>query len=471
MKRILAILLALMMLSAIFAVQGSARGYSVSVPTSQSAHNLEAYGLHTMEVYEADSVPTIDGKVGTGEYPGPNNGCSLSAVPGDNMWMSTFTTSATTQHQNNQKNQHDFTDFVLEEDKPEYINSYLTYDDEFLYFAVTTTIPAVRMTPITDAEPVVGSSTKRSPYWWIDTFVNFMQSKNVSATHFRSLAQNRYTLYKYDHYNTAQSASVVSRTYTIINEVLNRQYITGTYPNYVDADGLTWNATTYKRPENFYYQVTVLENGKWAVTFEGRQPLGDVLRITDVEYEDGTPIDYVPEWGTWGVSLRLQSTGNNSALAPNGQEMTILRDDVYFAQTMLPAYGTGTTGANSKVGGYLFTNTLSSSIESNHGLSVQYLCNPVHFMGKYDETFDYDSVYSSSVGKVVNTTSRVTRTRTPVLTSGVRGVNYRVIGVATAAASATGDSVSLTIVLAATMILCAATAVCVVLMKKRSSRA
>ena len=474
MKKIVALLLAVLTITALFAVPASARGYTLSIPASVSSHNLEAYGLHTMEVFSTDVAPTIDGKVGTGEYPGPNNGCSLSSVPGDNLWMSSSNEMGA--HQNGYQGRYDFTDYVLEEDKPEYINSYLTYDDKYLYFAVTTTIPAIRFTTKTDTEIVSGGSNRRSGYWWIDTFVNFMQTDNISSCNYNSVAQTRYNLYKYDYFNTAMTVTINDtsgyRRVTLQNPKKVSNY-TKTYLSYWtdEETGTIWNPTTYKKAENFFYQVTILENGKWAVTFEGRYALGDVLRITDVEYEDGTPLNKVPEWGSWGFNMRLQSSGNVKSVLPNGTEVEIYRDDVIYAQTMLPAYGAGRSQANSKIGNYLFHNTVSAAVSSGHGLSVYYLANPVHFLGKYDPAVHGTEVDDKiSVSPIGTTTTRVTRTRTPALTSGVRGVNYRVIGVATSSASATGDSLTLTVALSAVMLLCAGGAVCVLLMKKRSSR-
>ena len=201
MKKILALLLAMITVAALFAVPASARGYTLSISSSVSSHNLEAYGLHTMEVYKTDVAPAIDGKVGTGEYPGPNNGCALSSTPGDNLWMTSYPEVGA--HQNNYFGRQDFTDYVLQEDIPEYMNSYLTYDDEYFYFAVTTTIPAVRFTETTDNETVNGGSKRRNNYWWVDTFINFMQTKNVSSCNYNSVAQTRYNLQKADYFNTA----------------------------------------------------------------------------------------------------------------------------------------------------------------------------------------------------------------------------------------------------------------------------
>lgn len=468
MKRVVTFLLAVLMLASLFAAPVSARGYTLSIPASVSSHNLEAYGLHTMEVYETDVPPTIDGKVSTGEYPGPNNGCALSSVPGDNLWMGAYNEKSTSGDQNTYDGRFDFTDYVLDEDKPEYINSYLTYDDEWLYFAVTTTIPAIRFTTATDNEIVLGGGARRQAFWWIDTMVNFMQTDNVAACSYNSVAQTRYSLYKYDYYNEAVQAGISYRKVALIDEVNDDHYVSISYPNWVDENGTTWNYLTYKRPENFLYQITILDNGKWAVTFEGRQPLGDILRITDVEYEDGTPIDYVPEWGSWGCNLRLQSSGDITSTLPNGTEVTLLRDDVIYAQTMLPGYGAARSSDNSKVCGILFNNTVGKAVETGHGLAVYYLANPVHFLGKYDESFNYSEVYGQTSGQLIaKTTSRVTRTRSAVLTSGVRGVNYRVMGIATSSAGATGDNATLTVVLSGVMLLCAGVAVSVLLMKKR----
>ena len=120
MKKVVSLLLAVLMLTSLLSVVSSARGgYVLSVPADMSLHELEAYGLHTMNVYETEIAPTIDGKIGTGEYPGPNNGCSLSSIPGDNMWMSTYKKSGATGRQDNYSGYHDFTDYIAEEDKPE----------------------------------------------------------------------------------------------------------------------------------------------------------------------------------------------------------------------------------------------------------------------------------------------------------------------------------------------------------------
>lgn len=472
MKRVVACLLAVITLLALFCVPVSARGYTLSIPKTVSSHNLEAYGLHTMDVYEADKVPTIDGRVDTNEYPGPNGGCSLSAGPGDNMWMSSYYIKSNSDDQNGYYGSYDFTEYVLEEDKPDYIKSYLTYDEEYFYFAVTTVIPKIRITTTTDNEKGKGAVAIREPNWWLETFVNFMQTNNIASGHYNSRAQTKYQLYKHDHYTTAYNVVFPARTARLLESQTANKAVTVNYSNWIDEEfGITWDGTTYKRAENFSYQVTVLGDDKWKVTFEGRQPLGDVLRITDVEYEDGTPIDYVPEWGAWGVNLRLQSSGNIDSVAPDGSDVSLKRDDVIYAQTMRPAQGAARTGKNSSLNGYLFNNTISAAVSSGHGAAVNYLMNPVHFLGKYDESFNYDGVYSQATGStIVATTTRVTRNRAPVLTSGVRGVNYRVIGVATSAASATGDSITLTVVLSAVMLLCAMTAVTVVLMRKRSSK-
>ncbi len=455
MKRIAAILLAAVMVTALFAVIPSAKGYTLSVPTSVCAHNLEAYGLHTMNVYETLVPPSIDGIISEGEYPGPNGGVSLSAVPGDNLWMSG---SGSISSQDNYDASRDFTPYVASEDVPEYINTRLTYDGDFVYFAVTTTIPAVRVTSNTNG---------RSAYWWIDTRFSFMQSERIAEAHCNSLAATRYTLHKNANATTAYSASISNRKVTRID---GSQYFQTSYPNYVDEVGVTWDTVTYKRASNFSYVVDILPNGKWSVTFEGKQPIGDLLRITDMEYEDGTPLDYIPEWGYWGFDMSTQANVAVSTTTPNGSSVVINPDDRLFAQTMLPTYGLARSGSNGIVSGYLIHNTVRAAIPTVGGLYVNYLMNPVHFLGVYEEGFNYDGTYSEPAGTAVATTTRVTRTRPLVLTSGVRGVNNRLFGSTTQASGATGDSLVLTIVLAVAMILCAATAVVVVVLKKRSHR-
>lgn len=482
MKRVVSILLAALMLASLLTVISGARGYTLSIPETVSAHNLEAYGLHTMNVYSTDVPPTIDGEIGVAvegvegsrnEYPGPNKGRSLSSVPGDNLWMNAFYPKSDGA-QTSYYPECDWTDYVAKEDMPDYINSYLTYDDEYLYFAVSAQFPAIRKTTDTTA------GQTRSGLWFVDTRLNFMQSDNIALSHggnSSSFAQNRYNLYKYFERDaegnilpqTAQSVTIAKRIFTLYED---SKFKTTTLDAYVDELGQTWGSNVYKRSENFTYKVTVLPEGKWGVIFEGRQPLADILRITDVEYDDGTPIDYVPEWGAWGFDIRLQAYHAKQSTLPNGTEVAVRPEDVLYAQTFLPAGGAASSGANGKAAGYQLENTISAALKSVHGkgtVTPTFLMNPVHFLGKYDETFNYDGFYATPTETVLKETSRVTRTR-GILTSAVRGVNNRVVGVATKAAVATGDELTLTLVLSGVMFLCAAGAVSVVLMKKRSSR-
>ncbi len=474
MKRFVSILLAVLMLVSLCTVTSAARGYVLTVPESLSAHNLEAYGLHTLNVYSTDKAPTVDGVIDTAEYPGPNNGMCLESVPGDNMWMNRYYLYSTTTTQNELESNCNWTPYVAREDMPDYIKTYLTYDDSYLYFAVATQIPAIRAT----TDNVTGAT--RNATWSLEVRTNFMQSDNVVLSHggtAGSYASNRYYLYKgfdlgEDGKPLAQTATSVKlprRTFTLYE---NSAFVTDSYDSYVDDLGQTWNTTLYKRADNFMYKVTVLEDNKWGVIFEGRMPLGDVLRITDVEYEDGSPLDYVPEWGAWGSTIRLQAYVAKSGMFPNGTEYEIRPEDVIYAQTFLPAGGAGNSGANGIVAGYQLHNTLGAAIKAVHGKGSKtpsFLMNPVHFLGEYDETFAYGEFYSSPTESVLKETSRVTRTR-GVLTSAERGKHNRVVGVATQAAVATGDDLTLTLVLSATMLLCATTAALVVVMKKRSSR-
>ncbi len=480
MKRTVSILLAVLMLVSVFSIPAAARGSTLSVPKTELAHNLEAFGLHTMNVYATVTPPAIDGVISSGEYPGPNNGCSLSAVPGDNMFIIPATGASVGGDQNGYLGRTDISDFVEDTDKPEYINSYLTYDDTYFYFGVTTYVHAIRNTSQSSGETenydemLVPGSTRaiRNGYWEFWSQINFIQSEDVEQVN-NTQCWTRYRLYKGANYTSPNSVSLSERDLCIYDEETSK-YVTTALGGYIDPDGVNWNATTYKSASNFTYQVTVdeadpkaKENGAtdmWGITFEGRMPLGDVLRFTDVEYDDGTPIDYVPGWGSWGCAFSYPLDKSKSEYTPNGTLINKKRNDVVYAQTGLPARGYGEYNVGSYVAGFLFNNTLDNALGADRIVN-----NPVRFLGSYDPNYDYDAIYSQPAGEpMFSTTSRVTRTRSPMLTSGVRGVNNRVVGVATTAASATGDSTTLTVVLSVVMILCAAGAVTVVAMRKRS---
>lgn len=453
MKKIISLVLAVMMLASVLAVPAFARGYTLSIPKTFSAHNMDAYGLHTMNAFYTDYAPDIDGEIAVGEYPGPNNGCVSSTTYGNGFWTALHSNGSVGAYSGS----FDGRDYVDPQDLPDYINTYLTYDDNFLYIGVTALI-----------QPQTVESTL------IDTRVSFIQSENPVEN--PSRAWNRYSINHSKGANLANPA-ITAYIYTTngtsgstsarrIIAMQDGKKVTQDLPTWIDTDGVvsdpgtSWNAATYQKAENTAIKMAKTESGKWTVCFECRQPLADIMRVTDVEYEDGTPLEYVPEWGTCGIIFRLNATKETTNLALGER---------FFAQTMLPAAGNGYTGANSEISGLTFNNTLSAAVNTAFGGTIDYLRAPVHFLGIYDPEVDYDDVYALAQNTIVKTTTRVTRTIGPRLTSGVRGVNGRVIGVATTASDRTGDNLTVTLIVAGVMVLCAASGVVILFMKKRSS--
>ena len=452
MKRIVSALLAVVTIVSLLTVAASARGLILAVPNTVPAHNLEAFGLHTMNVYSTEIPPTVDGVVGTGEYPGPNNGCSLSSGIGDNLWMSAHSSGS-----EGYGAYYDITGLTAEDDVPAYVKSYITYDNEYFYFAVSAVVKSLE------------GSGRSSIYF--DVRNAFSQNDNlvVSSTNY-SQAWIRYYVTPAVGSGAVRDCSPYpsnqSRNITLYNGSYSTISYSSTEP-YVDEDGLTWNGSTYRRAENSSYKISALSDGRWSITLEARQPLGDVLRVTDVEYSDGTPIDYVPEWGSWGVGMQLVSSANKTNILPNGEEYSLVKNETIYAQTMFPAFGMAYTGMYTRIGDMTFTNSMRDAVLSSLRKEVYFLTNPVHFLGTYDPTFDYDNNASQSPSSLTYT-SRITRPRNSVLTSGLRGVNNRVVGAATNASGATGDNITVTLVLAVVMLLLAAAAVVLVVMKKRS---
>ncbi|MBQ4037119.1 MAG: hypothetical protein IJC84_03240 [Clostridia bacterium] len=450
MKKILSVFFAVMMLVSLFTVPASATEYILGFAKDTDSHNLEAYGLHTMNVFSTEIAPVIDGQVGNGEYPGPNNGCSLSAAVGDNLWMSAHSDGT-----EGFGSYYDISGYTAKEDEPAYVKSFLTYDNDFLYFAVNT---------------VINEPTRTN--WFIDTRCAFSQNSNiVASSSSNSVAWLRYHLYN-DPTAPLRKVSVDVQTYGRQVALYNGSSfsIVSFYKdNYVDEEGVVWDDATMLKENNSKHTVKVLSSGRWDVTLEGRQPLGDILRITDVEYEDGAPLDYVPEWGAWGVAMQLESSKDVDFVLPNGDDYSLVEGELVFAQTMLPAYGIAYTNANSVIKGVMYNNTIQQALTTAFGRGANYLMNPVHFLGTYTPGFDYSTGVPTTPNEITYST-RVTRTIPNVLTSGIRGVNNRVVGLATNASGATGDNLTLTVVLAVVMLLCAAAAVVLFVMKKRSAR-
>ncbi len=502
MKKILCILLTVIMVASLFAVPANARGYTLSVPKTVNAHNLNSYGLKTLNVYETATEPTIDGRIGEGEYPGPNGGMadSVSVAGASNdgyynhgLWMSSHSAG----NQNGYSGNLDFTGYTSPNDVPHAVETYLTYDSSYLYFAIV-----YRHIPAQFAAKVSG----RNASLVFDTRAGFMQSSNPVEAH-SSVAMNRFNVTASSALSASNNAgdkgAAVNTAYVYnasastkfgrqIRQILNGKDTTHYISYYVDPQGTAWGSTAgtsdaYKRVENTCYHIDVLDDSfvdekgvtraYWDLTFEGRQPLGDILRISDVEYEDGTPIDYMPEWGTWGTCLRYYSSARVKSTAPNGTEVVLAYDEAIMAQTMLPASGMAYTGVNSRVGKYEFHNTVQSAFASASGTSVtsgfSYLANPVHFLGFYDDGgFDMDAFYGSGTGSAVSiatSTTRATRRKNPALQE-FDGSVSRVIGVASRASTNTGDHAGLTIALTVVMVVCAGGAVAAILLgKKRKS--
>lgn len=495
MKKILCIVLTIVMLASLLAVPTGAKGYTLSVPKTVNAHNLNSYGLRTLNVYETATPPTIDGAVGEGEYPGPDNGMADSvSVKGETedgyynhgLWMSSHSSG----NWNGYSGSQDFTGFTSENDVPKAVETYLTYDQEFLYYAIV-----YRHMPGQRTALVSG----RTGSMVFDTRVNFMQSSNPAEVA-GSVAWNRFnilistaadadtttagTAYVYNAYSSTRSGRQ-------IRQVLDGKDSTYYIGYYVAADGTAWGgdgsgldqSNLYKDGKNTRYNVTVLddtfvdekggERHYWDMTVEGRMPLGDVLRISDVVYDDGSPIDYVPEWGAWGTSLRIYSSSTVESVAPNGTEVTITYDEPIVIQTALPLAGMAYTAANSRVANFEFHGTAQSAFATASGSvtsGLNVLFNPVHFLGVYDDgAFDMDTFYGSGVdssSSIATSSTRATRRRNPNMQE-FDGSRARVIGVSSRASSATGDEAIWIVLAVSAMVLCAAGVVTVVLLNKK----
>ncbi len=124
MKKTLSLLLAVILVVCAFCLPVSA-GYADKASTQYiqygtTAHDLQAYGIHTFQASRVTSAPQVNGVIGTGEY---GNAPSDVATIGDGLTLTNGT--ATT----------DYTDAFGEEFKNFKLTSYLVYDDTYVYIA------------------------------------------------------------------------------------------------------------------------------------------------------------------------------------------------------------------------------------------------------------------------------------------------------------------------------------------------
>lgn len=480
MKRAIAILLSALMLASLLAVSAGARGYTLSLPKDMDQHNLEAYGLHTMNVYRYDdyfenpednaAAPVIDGIITSGEYPGPNDGCVSSNTVGDGLWIGSHGNG----NVNSYTGREDWTTLVDPADYPPYLNMYMTYDDDFVYIAIDTVFNAPA-----NAAPDTGGT------FVLDIRNNFMQTSDFPANYSqnwtrynisKTVPSAKYTMednsllphavpYSVVIYSSDNGSSTTTGRIIRQFDQEQKKWVQITLPYAYDSAGTRLDNDYYKNCAHYTVEVLNVENDSgeavqmWHLQFECKQPLADVLRITDVEYDDGSPLDYVPEWGAIGVNIRYRALHETTDVELNRR---------LYIQTMLPTGGVGYTAANSTISGVLFSNTMNAASSNTFGIATNHVLCPVHFLGYYDAEVDYEDTYYQPVNTVAKLTTRVTRTRTPVLTSGVRGVNGRVVAVATNASDRTPDDLPIVLVTAGVVLLMAASAAAIFFMKKRA---
>lgn len=276
MKKIISVFLALCFVFSMFCLPVGAtfadQTSTAYIQVGTTAHDLQAYGVHTFTSYYVNTAPTMDGRISAGEY---NSGNVPSDVATIGNGLSLTNNLATS----------DYTDEYGQDYQDFTVKSYLSYDDTYAYIAeeVTTTKGIdLSVNPILNANVRYGLS----------------QSANVPEAHAR--LSNGYS-YVFDGTGfTVRPLASADRTYKKLDGA-----VTTTVQPDVDPynDGTTeWTRAEYSKAENTAVSYTN-NGGTHTYVFEYRIPLAEVIYSSTGRYSKEDVATLIQNDGFYGSYL------------------------------------------------------------------------------------------------------------------------------------------------------------------------
>ena len=286
MKKILTIFLALVFIVSAFCLPVGAtyaNGTSTAyIQVGTTAHDLQAYGLHTFTSFYVTNPPIINGVISDNEY-NLGNVPSDVATLGDGLTLTNA--SATTDYTKEYGD--DYRDFT--------VKSYLAYDDNFAYIAEEVTCSQ----EISTLNSAMQEST-------LNVNVRYGLNQSEAVPEALSRLSNSYT-YKYLSNGDMEVSSCSSgnRTYKTIADEISQ---TATLDNDAYSDGTTtWNKAEYKKAENAAVKV----DGSYRYVFEYRIPLADVIYSATGRYSKDDVASLLADafYGSYMFQIAVTRTG------------------------------------------------------------------------------------------------------------------------------------------------------------------
>ncbi len=256
MKKIISLALAVCTLISAFCLPVMA-SYADQTSTAYiqygtTAHDLQAYGLHSFVSYYVGTAPQMDGTISSGEYNATGIPSDVAKI-GDGLTLTnnTGTTDYTAQYGN------DYADFQ--------IKTYLAYDEVYAYIAEE----VISNQAISAISPNGSSST-------LNATVRYGLNQSALLPEGQSRLSNSYS-YLLDPISgdlSVSACSAADRVYRKIDGAVVSTALVDVDPY---NDGTTvWNRSEYAAPANAAANHTE-NSGEHKYVFEYRIPLADIV--------------------------------------------------------------------------------------------------------------------------------------------------------------------------------------------------
>ncbi len=351
MKKLFSLLLAIVLAVGVLGTTASASYVDLTstayIQGGTNARDLQAYGFHTLNAYQVNVAPKLDGVVSTGEYPAASDVATIGN--GLSLTNSTGTTDYTADYGDLYK---DFT-----------VTTYLVYDSEYAYIAeVVESSQAISVLMANDEASTLNAS------------VRYGLNQSAELPEAASRLSNTYTYVVDGGSIVPYSCSAGNRTYKVINGAVSQTATLDDSP-YTDASSVVWNKAQYK---NFTAASYSEKDGKYKYEFEYQIPLVDIAYSACGKYDAATVAELLSKdlfYGSYLFQVAVTRTGGD------GRDLHMFLSTGKAGNGALYPYsspGTGATSTWSKAVKEYWTN------DAGEALSVSYVPSPVYHNGVYD---------------------------------------------------------------------------------------
>lgn len=353
MKKIISLALAVCLAIGAFCMPAMAsfadQTSTAHIQYGTTAHDLQAYGLHSFVAYYVNAAPQMDGVISSAEYNATGIASDVAKIGnGLTLTNNTGTTDYTAQYGK------DYEDFQ--------IKTYLAYDDTYAYIAEEVTAK--------QAISVVKSNGANST---LNTSVRYGLNQSEILPEGQSRLSNSYS-YSVDPSTGAVSVSACSAADRVLRKLDGASISTALVDVEPYFDGsITWDRAEYAKAANA--AASYAENaGEHKYIFEYRIPLADIVYSESGRYsKDDVKAILESEtfYGSYLFQVAVTRTGGEE-----GKDQFFLNTGYSANREVLPYAGKGEATTWAKAVREYWVG------KAGETLSVPYIASPIVHNGK-----------------------------------------------------------------------------------------